>query len=117
MPPGISRVIHPDDAGLCLVIGTLESLVLVIKSTVDDADYHATAIIGMRQTRRRASQHSPRMGDTHGAVGTQLHDLADLNIVDTLQLLYQCQVVNWNAGRDKPVKLAINPHSQCRELL
>ena len=78
----VSRIIHPRDAA-CIADRVAECIVLIVKSSVNNADDHATAVIGLQKTIIHAIDYPIGMSDAKRAVGTELHELTDLDISDS----------------------------------
>ena len=108
----VGDVIHPDDARLGGVAAGLEGRVLIVKSIVDDADYHPRAVIGLGQSVIGAVEHLSRTGRDQGAVGAQGHLLAHLEPSDAVQPRHLEQTVDRHLGRDKSLEFAIDQHTQ-----
>ena len=108
----VHGVIYPDDTCLALVSCTLESLVLVIKPSVNHTYDHATSIISLGQSVCYSIQQLSGMGDTQCAIGAQVHISTYLHIVHSAKLRYTGQDIQGNARCDKTVKCTIhlNPH-------
>ena len=74
----VAGIIYPHNAALCSILSISKGNVLVIKSIINDTDNDAAAIVGLRQSKLSTAQDLTGMSDAQRAIGTQLHELAEV---------------------------------------
>ena len=74
----VAGIIDSHNAALCGILSAPKSNVLVIKPIINDTDNDAAAIVGLRQAKLGTAQDLTGMSDAQRAIGTQLHELAEV---------------------------------------